>query len=313
MEGIPQLIWRATDKGDWTWCSAQWMAYTGQSQNESHAAGWLEALHPEDRAAAQDSWKEAVSSNSFEIEYRIYNVGRDSYRWFQTRATSVFGNNGQIIEWLGTSTDIHHLRQLQAQQKILVAELQHRTRNLLYVVQEIAGQLIGMSTSLSDFETRFQDRLAALSRVQGLISRAEHEPITIGRLIQMELEALGATLASDRIALNGPEVQMDSAVVQTMALAIHELATNARKYGALATPHGFLFVTWRVHEGAPRNLWLEWIERGIMGNRGSSTGQHRGFGRQLIEDALPYQFGASTSLTISQDEVVCIVNLPLDS
>jgi two-component sensor histidine kinase len=152
--------------------------------------------------------------------------------------------------------------------------------------------------------------------VQGLLSRAEREPITIGALIRLELDALGAEAARDRIRVEGPEAALRNSVVQTLALAIHELATNARKYGALATEDGRLDVAWRVRDENDAGQWLalEWVEEGIDRAReaASPTSQRGGYGRELIERALPYALGAKTSFELNGAGVRCTIRLPLD-
>lgn len=164
-EGIPQLVWRAVDIGEWTWASPQWVAYTGQNEPASHGRGWLEPVHPDDRAAAIKAWSRAVEEGGFEVELRIRRSSDKQYRWFKTRASPVRDSDGFIIEWLGTSTDVHDLRELQERQKVLVAELQHRTRNLMGVVRSTSEKTARSSADLVDFRAKFRDRIDALSRV----------------------------------------------------------------------------------------------------------------------------------------------------
>ena len=149
-------------------------------------------------------------------------------------------------------------RQAEARLEVMVAEPQHRTRNLIAVVSAIANRTMARTGPTEAFRTQFNDRLAALSRVQGLLSRADVEPITIGELIRMELDALGADASDKRISLDGPSVFLRATSVQTMALVIHELATDARKHGALAAENRVLKVTWAVRQvsGAASNLAL---------------------------------------------------------
>jgi len=199
------------------------------------------------------------------VEHRVRRGSDGAYRWHQTRARPLGPGDGGASEWVGASTDVHALRELQESQAVMVAELQHRTRKLIAVVRSIASQTMRASPTMETFTAQFNDRLAALSRVQGLLSRADHEPITIGSLIRLELDALGAETARDRIRVEGPETALRNPVEQTLALAIHELATNARKYGALANAHGRLDVTWRVRRADDAGRWLalEWVERGV--------------------------------------------------
>ncbi|KQQ14833.1 histidine kinase [Methylobacterium sp. Leaf123] len=311
VEGIPQLVWRAGEGGAWSWASPQWCRYTGQSEAESRGFGWLDAVHPEDRDRAQDAWSGAAMAEALAVDYRICHAPEGRYRWFQSRALPL-REGSEIVEWLGTSTDIDDLRQLQEQQGVMVAELQHRTRNLITVVRSLAEQTMARSDSMTAFRARFYDRLAVLSRVQGLLSRSTIEPITLHALIATELDALGAWEASDRIYLDGPSVRLRKATVQTFALALHELATNARKYGALAGDTGWLSVTWRTYaEGDGMRLALHWSETEVERPHGEGAAQRRGYGRELIEKALPYALDARTRYELSETALHCSIDLPL--
>lgn len=311
VEGIPQLVWRAGNGGAWSWASPQWCRYTGQTEAESRGFGWLDAVHSEDRDRAQNAWSGAAAAEVLAVDYRIRHAPEGRYRWFQSRALPL-REGSDIVEWLGTSTDIDDLRQLQEQQGVMVAELQHRTRNLITVVRSLAEQTMARSDSMPMFRARFYDRLAVLSRVQGLLSRSTIEPITLHALIATELDALGAWEASDRIYLDGPSVRLRKATVQTFALALHELATNARKYGALSGDTGRLSVTWRTYTEDDRmRLALHWSETEIERPREEGAAQRRGYGRELIEKALPYALDARTRYELSETALHCSIDLPL--
>lgn len=310
VEGMPQLVWRAVDQGLWTWSSPQWQRFTGQSAGASSGTGWLDALHPEDRDAALAAWDRAAEQGEYHAETRV--SGRDgTFRWFRKRASPVRSEDGAIVEWLGTSTDVDDLRRRQAEQEVLVAELQHRTRNLLAVVTSISAETLRSAPSLVDFKDRFESRLAALARVQGLLSASEHEPITIRKLLTMELAALAAHRMTDQVNLSGPRIIVRDSSAQTMALAVHELSTNALKYGALMSPAGRLSVSWfeHVEDGQPW-LCLQWRESGINYS-GDALDRPKGYGRLLIEQALPHQLGARTEFRIASDSLYCSIDLPL--
>lgn len=207
---------------------------------------------------------------------------------------------------------IESAQKAEARLEVMVAELQHRTRNLIAVVSAIANRTMALTGPTEAFRVQFNARLTALSRVQGLLSRADSEPITIGALIRMELDALGAEAADERVTLVGPDVVLRESIVQTMALAIHELATNARKYGALAAADRELKVTWTVQEadGETPSLALEWVEEGLD-RAPKEAGARKGYGRELIEQALPYALDATTSFELNGDGVRCTIDLPL--
>nr|WP_245931006.1 PAS domain S-box protein [Methylobacterium radiodurans] len=314
VEGVPHLVWRATAWGDRTWSSPQWCAYTGLSELASRGLGWLEAVHPQDRGGVMAAWRATEQLEALMVEHRLHDVQAACYRWFSTRAVPVRDViSGEITEWFGTSTDIDALRQLQERQSVMVAELQHRTRNLIGVVRSVAQQTLKNARSLDVFRVQFNDRLSALSRVQSLLSRSEQAPITLRTLIQSELDALGAAAMQDRINLVGPTVALRKATVQTFALALHELATNARKYGALTNERGRLEITWCTYqdEQGGSRLLLEWFEAGIVRLSESREPVRRGYGRELIEKALPYALKARTCYALNESELRCSIDIPL--
>jgi PAS domain S-box-containing protein len=313
VEGVSQLVWRAIDGSDWIWASPQWTAFTGQSEVDSHDRGWLEPVHPDDRPIALAAWDKAGVAGGFEVEYRIRNAATGTYRWFQTRAAPRRDARGEVVEWLGTSTDVHQLKALQQSQAVMVAELQHRTRNLIAVVRGIADDTMEQTGPTEAFRLALGNRLSALSRVQGLLSRAEVEPVTLAAVVHLELDALGAGASGDRVRVAGPDVWLRNSTVQTLALALHELATNARKYGALSHDRGQLAVTWSEHHQAgERRLMLEWIETGLehAPQRTQPVPDGSGYGRELIEQALPHALGARTTYRLTETGVRCTIDLP---
>jgi two-component system CheB/CheR fusion protein len=198
----------------------------------------------------------------------------------------------------------------------LVAELQHRTRNLMGVVRSTANRTGETSKNFADFRDRFRDRLEALARVQGLLSRLnETDRIAFDELIQTEIAAMHGS--GERITLDGPSgIRLRSSMVQTLAMALHELATNAVKYGALGQPAGHLAISWRMVEpdlrGQPR-LRIEWRESGVKMPAPDSLPQGGGQGRELIERALPYQLSAKTSFELGPDGVHCTITIPVSA
>lgn len=313
IEGIPQLVWRSVQGGRWTWCSPQWSAFTGLTEADSRDMGWLNAIHPDDREATLEAWREASTHGRFEIDHRIYNLVQRTYRWFHTLSTPVRDDQRQIVEWLGTSTDVDDLRRLQERQHVMMAELQHRTRNLIAVVQSISSQAVKESDSLESFQALFEDRLSALARVQVLLSQSDSEPVTIDALIQLELNSLGGM--RDRVRVEGPVVVLRKSAVQTLSLALHELMTNTRKYGALATDFGEVSISWTMETNADgdEGLLLKWLEKGFAPHEGAALagGQSSGYGRRLIEQALPYTLSAETTYQLDQDSLYCTIFLPI--
>ena len=307
---IPQLAFRTRPDGNRTWGSPQWIEFTGMSLADSVGFGWLDAIHPDDLDSTRAAWREAQKTGEYYFEHRVRRKEDGEYRWHQTRAKPPEGSDSATRDWVGTMTDIHHLRDLQARQQLLMAELQHRTRNLLAVVQSVANQTARSSASIESFAAEFVSRLRALSRVQSLIARVDAEMIDLHELVMAELTAHGKdAIQSGKIIVSGPSVELPTAAAQALGLALHELATNAVKYGALAQADGKLHVAWSIGtEDAEPRINLEWRETGV---EIASKPERKGYGSELIERALPYQLNAKTKLEFATDGVRCAIAVPL--
>jgi PAS domain S-box-containing protein len=308
---IPQLVFLSRPDGARTWPSPQWIDFTGLGFEDSLGLGWLDAIHPDDREVTLRRWAEAAASGEYRVEHRIRRRADGGYRWHQTRARPLDAGDGtEEGEWVGTMTDVHDLRSAQDQQRVLVAELHHRTRNLLAVVQSIALQTLRTSASLEGFGDEFESRLQALSRVQRLLALADREAVDLRTLVEAELEAHGDG-DPGKVRVEGPPVALPAGHAQTLALALHELATNAVKYGAFRQPAGRLAVTWAV-EGAGRRVLIEWREGGVPMTEATRP-RRKGYGTELIEHALPYQLGAKTRLEFGADGVRCAIVVPVET
>ncbi|MFL9876574.1 CheR family methyltransferase [Paraburkholderia megapolitana] len=202
--------------------------------------------------------------------------------------------------------DITGLVRAEERQQVLIVELQHRTRNLLSVVQSIAQHTFQRGPPLDTFI----GRLSALGRLQGLVGAASDEMFDLGEIVRLELDSLGVA-DSDRVTARGPPVGMGSRNIQTFALVLHELATNAVKYGALRDDAARLDITWRVETGErAAALVFDWRENGLKTPPDSSR---TGFGRQLIEKALRFTLHATTELTFGADGIACHIEIPIPS
>lgn len=308
MQGVPQLVWRAIDGGHWTWASPQWTEFTGQSEAESHGDGWLACVHPDDRQATRAAWAGATERGEFKADYRICHRPEGRYRWFQTRATPVRDELGAISEWLGTSTDVDDLRRAQQRQQVLLAELQHRVRNILAITRSIISRSNDGERSLDEYMHHLLGRIGALARTQVLLTRAVGEPVDLQDLIRDELLAQAAS--EDQFALEGEDVALSPKAAEVLTLAIHELATNATKYGALSRASGKINLRWKI-ECRDQHDWLvlEWKETGVP--IVDAAPRRRGFGSELISRRIPYELRGHGSVELKPGGVESRIEFPL--
>jgi PAS domain S-box-containing protein len=309
---IPQLVFRCLSDGNRTWPSPQWIDFTGLGVEESKGFGWVDAVHPDDRQATLEGWLAAQSTGEYYVQHRVRRRSDGQYRWHQTRARPILGSNAAQTDWVGTMTDVHDLRGLQERQKVLMAELQHRTRNLLALTLSMAHQTLRRSTSLEAFGHEFDRRLRALGRVQVLITGVDYQKVDLRDLLTAELQAHDSScLDSGKVSLDGPAVPLTAKAAQALGLALHELTTNSAKYGALSAAAARLDISWTIEaSSAARSLLLDWKERGIA--LSPEADRRQGYGSELIQRALPYQLCADTRLAFEPDGVRCTIKVMLE-
>jgi len=200
-------------------------------------------------------------------------------------------------------------REAEQRQNLLLAELQHRVKNVLAVVRSVVARTVETSASLEDFASHFDGRLSTLARTQNILTRRGDTTVDLEELVRDELVAVAAG-DTGRAQVKGPPVRLRQGAAEIFALALHELATNSVKYGALAQPKGRLAIEWRVFNTSDgQRLSLEWRERGVPAI--DAAPERTGFGRMLIEQGLPYELGAATSLEFARGGVRAIIELPL--
>jgi PAS domain S-box-containing protein len=307
--GIPQLVFRSHGSGERIWGSPQWIEYAGLSFEDSLGFGWLDALHPDDRKAAMDGWHEAEQRGEYYSEHRIRKAATGEYRWHQTRAIPSRDESGRVLEWLGTSNDVEELRRLQRHQQTLLAELQHRVRNTLGIIRSITRRTALTSANVDEMAMHLEGRLGAFSRVQTVLTRNPDAGVDLAALIEDELLAHAAR-EGEALKIRGPKVGLRARTAESISLAVHELTTNAVKYGALSSSRGRIHVSWKR---SPRDgaewLNLVWEENGV--DLPSTAPERQGFGLELLTRTLPYDLRAETKVDFRREGLRFSMALPL--
>jgi two-component system CheB/CheR fusion protein len=309
VEGIPQLVWRAADGGQRTWSSPQWTEFTGQPAEDALNYGWLDVVAPEDRERVKAAWQEAEQTGTLSIEHKLWSIKEDSYKAVHLRATPVRNSGNKIIEWFGTATDVHELLRLQDRQQVLLHELQHRVRNILAVVRSVAQRTSRSADSVETYSHVLTGRINAMARTHNVLTSSPEATLDLHKLIRSELEATSSEV-DKQLSITGPEITLAGKAAESLGLAMHELATNAVKYGALSTGNGHISVNWAIDGSRQKPaLVLTWRESKVD----ITPPIRRGFGSELIERVVPYDFGGTGKLEFTADGLLCVLNLPLSA
>jgi two-component sensor histidine kinase len=198
-------------------------------------------------------------------------------------------------------------RRVQEHQALLLAELDHRARNMLAVVMAMAAQTARATTSIDGFKTNFFARLNAFSRAYGLLTAKNWRPTGLEALV---LAVAEPHLVGDRsrLAINGPPVMLPPKTALAMSMILHELLTNAAKYGALSTKTGVISLTSRLQDGQTgKVVSLDWRESGAPGLTAPITA---GFGTKLIETSIRHELGGNVTRTYGPDGVAYVFEFP---
>jgi len=236
--------------------------------------------------------------------FETVRVAKDGRRLDISVTVSPLRNKaGRVVGASKVARDITERKQAAKLQRLLVEELNHRVKNTLATIQAIANQSLRRAATPGDFVASFGGRIHALARAHDLLVRSEMKGSDIIDLIREQV-LLGP--ADARIECSGPSVMLDSRAAVHLGLVLHELATNARKYGSLSVPRGRLVIDWRVESSGP-DLLITWREAGVPEVKAPRA---HGFGTTLIERTLESN-GGTASIRFEADGIVCAMRMPL--
>lgn len=304
-EAIASVVWSTNAEGQAT-DPAGWCSLTGQTPQECIGFGWLDAVHPDDREQALACWKEALNDRlPYAAEFRLRD-GSGHYTWYDTRAVPVIEADGRVREWMGVCIDIDGRKSAEERQGLLTAELNHRVRNILASVQAMIGLTAQSAPTQEELARRLQGRVAAMARTHGLLTSEKWRGASLSRIIRGELRPY-AEGNGEAVVLTGPDCILPPRLALDFAMVIHELATNAAKYGALSVPGGRITVDWSM-EGDEANIRLAliWQE---SGGPPVEPPSRRGFGTRLLENVLGRTPKSSLELEFDPQGVRCRIGM----
>ena len=222
----------------------------------THVSQILPRIHPDDLALVGTSRLNELESALEAVEYRVVLDGED--RWLSRQGTVVRDVKRGLTRVLGASQDITERKQWERQLETMAQESAHRVKNVLALAQAIVAQTLGDAASLDAGSRRVSERLAALAASQTALVDGSPTELDLGRLVRQTLDLVSGD--AGRLHVEGPPVRLDSRTALSLGLVLHELATNALKYGALSVPGGSVDIRWRVSDDASLGE-LHWQER----------------------------------------------------
>jgi len=312
-DNAPMMVWVTEPDGRSSYLSRSWYEFTGQTPETGLGFGWLDAVHPDDRDWSGRGFREAnARRETFQAEYRLRRAD-GTYRWAIDAAAPRFGEDGAFLGYVGSVLDITDRKQVEEHRELLINELNHRVKNTLTIVQAMAAQsLRHLSEENRPKLQAFEDRLFALARAHDVLTRENWEGAELRAIIDEVVEPY-LRQKTKHFDIEGPRLRLIPRTALAIAMAVHELATNAAKYGALSVPSGCVVIRWEVTRevtlGDTPRLALRWQEKG---GPSVAVPTRRGFGTRMIERSLATDVGGDVQLIYAPTGVVCVMDIPLD-
>ena len=274
-------------------------------------ARWAALIVPEDRDTALAHMEAARQGEVAAHEFRIQRPSDGAFRWI--KATDFpLRDNGHILRIGGIAEDVTEAKLAAEHSRVLLAELQHRVRNIMALLRSITNRTAEGADSVTEYRSLLMGRLMAFARVQALLTRAANVSVGIRAIVHDEVSVQAQH--EGQYVIEGPDVVLSPKAAEVLTLAIHELVTNAVKYGALSTSLGKVTVRWSTatKRGRP---WLsfDWTEEGAPQRPASTSNapHRRGFGSELIEARIPYELRGRGEVTIKRGGAHCYLEFPL--
>ncbi len=264
----------------------------------------IRTIIPDERQAEEDRILATVVSGQMIDNFETVRLRKDGALIdVSVTVSPVRDSAGRIIGASKIVRDITDKRQTRQQLRTLLAEVNHRSKNLLSLVQAIARQMTRHGRQLD--LNRFLERLQAIASNQDLLIQNDWRFIPLGSLVRSQLGAFG-DLIGNRIAIEGPEIELTPEAAQSLGMALHELATNAAKYGALSTESGQIAIAWNCAEGTFHMSWRE------SGGPPVSPPEHTGFGSRVIADMVRASLDGKVEILFPPSGVCWQLSCPVE-
>ena len=265
-----------------------------------------EVLPPEAATAIMAAKRKVMKTGEAqELESNFELFGRK--RSFYLLIEALRDEGGEVLGTTSVAVDISERKANEDQLRLLLRELTHRCKNLLAVIHAIARQTASRTRSVEDFLGRFSARLAAMGASHDLLIADDWQGASLRMLVEQQLGE-HAERFGGQIAIDGEDVMLKPEAVQNLGLALHELATNAHKYGSLSEPAGEVNISWKFCDDASK-LKLVWQERG---GPKVTPPERSGFGRAMIENVVSKALEGDVRLSFPPKGVRCVIEIPVN-
>jgi len=290
----------------------RWFEYSGADPKDKPTS-WAPYVHPDDVESSSARWADALKTGEdYEVEMRLKRADGE-YRWFVAQALPLRSRTGEVTRWFGTCTDIHDRKVALAMMETLSHELSHRIKNIFAVVTSLIALSVRNEPDAEPFAGQLRKRIDALGRAHDFArphsdaSRPTAPEPTIFALVRILMEPYAADV-DDRLTIEGEDIAIADRVATPVALIIHELATNASKYGALSTDAGKVSI---AGVRGPEMYELVWRESG--GPPVTPPGGALGFGSRLLDVSAGGQLGGDVERAWEPEGVRVVIRVPIAS
>jgi PAS domain S-box-containing protein len=288
-EVSPAMLWMGDAEGRCLFLNGALRRFWGVNPSNFADFDWTSTVHPDDVEKLGGPFGKAMAEHTpFEVAAR-YRRADGEWRTMRTRANPRFSAEGQFLGMTGVNEDITDQLVAEEHTRLLLGELNHRTKNILSVVQAIARRT-ARDAAPEDFVRALNERLTSLSACNDLLLRTDWSGVWLAELAAAQFAPLGE-LAAERLTVSGPPIRVDSRQAQTLSMALHELSTNSLKYGALMQEGGRVDLRWARR---PDGGWdMEWTERVPVP---PVPPTRRGFGHTVIVDMVSAALSAEVAI-----------------
>jgi PAS domain S-box-containing protein len=288
--------------GRFTLVNDRFCEITGRPREELLTCTMQSITHPDDLPANVPLFERAVAEGTpYTLEKR-YVRPDGSLIWVNNSVAPVRKASGELYGILAVTIDVTQRKRAEDSQRLLINELNHRVKNTLALVQAIAQQSFSGEGVAAEAKQAFERRLGALAAAHNLLTKSNWEGASLRQVL---LEGVSAYQSGERIVASGPDLPLTPKTAVSVAMAVHELVTNAVKYGALSSDGGRIEISWTAQDGRLRLLWQE------RGGPPVSPPTQRGFGTKMLERGLAIELGGVVKLDYDPGGLVCTLDAPL--